>query len=261
MTKATFNTLIIRLIIILFPITLNAQLFNENELYPNISVIIEKSYSGSGGGGYWSKEYVDSIGRVIKKESYHKRQLMLRRNLVYDKNNNIIFDIQTSDFNNSGRVDTFQYEYKYADKRIVYQYRKLSDYDSTVIEAIVNQGDTLLKYQEQAFYYRPKTNVTDVFQTYYTLRFKNDQLISKETFNKEENSTEIEKYEYYKNGLLKRRLIERIPQPEHEPVYVGGPGSDDEYYKYKLDAVGRIKVYYLIVNKKKFKIAEYRYEK
>jgi|GEM_PF-425504 len=260
MTKATINSVIIGLIIVSFPMTLNAQLFNENELYLKVSVIIGKYYNGSGGKGYWSKDYVDSIGRVIKKESYHKGQLMSRDSKVYDKNNNIIFDIQTFDYNNPERVDTFRYEYKYEDKRIIYQYRKLSDNDSTIIEEIDNQGDTLLKYQEKAFYYRPKTNLTDVFETHYTLRFRNDQLISKEKFNKKENSTEIEKYQYYENGRLKRRIIERIPQPEHQSFYVGGPGSDDEYYKYKLDEMGRIKVFYRIVNGKKFKIAEYRYE-
>jgi hypothetical protein len=257
--KATINSLIIGLLIVLFPITLKAQLFEENELYPKVSVIIGKYHNGSGGKGYWSKEYVDSIGRVIIKESYRKGQLMSRKNIVYDKNNNILFDIQTFDYNNPERVDTFRYEYKYEDKRIVFQYRKLSDNDSTVIKVIVNQGDTLFKYQENAFYYRPKTNVTDVFETNYTLRYRNDQLISKEKFSNVENTTEIEKYEYYEYGRLKRRLIVRIPQPEYESFYVGGPGSDDEYYKYKLDAVGRIKVHYRIVNGKKFKIAVYRY--
>ncbi len=260
MRKATFNSLIIGLILLWFPLTLKAQLFETNELYLNTKVIKGKYYNGTGGGGYWSLDYVDSIGRIIITESYHKKQLMSGQNIVYDKNNNEIFNIQTFDYNNPGRVDTVRYEYNYADNRIIYQFRKLSEYDSTVTVLIENQGDTLLKYQEQAFYYRPKTNVTDAFETHYTLRFKNDQLINKEKFNKEANSTEIEKYEYYENGLLKRRLIERIPQPGNESVYIGGPGSDDEYYKYKLDAVGRIKVYYRIVNGKKFKIAGYRYE-
>ena len=91
-------------------------------------------------------------------------------------------------------------------------------------------------------------------------QYQNCLLIRKEEFDKEQNSTEITKYEYYENGRLKRRLIGRIPKLEDESVYVGGPGSDDEFYKYKLDSEGRIKVFYRIINGKKYRIAVYRYE-
>ena len=33
-------------------------------------IIKGKYFSGSGGGGYWSLDYVDSIGRVVIKERY-----------------------------------------------------------------------------------------------------------------------------------------------------------------------------------------------
>lgn len=261
MTKATFNLLITGLIIFWFPLTLKAQLFETNELYPNIKMIKGKYYNGTGGGGYWSIDYVDSIGRIISKESYHKKQLMSRQKIVYDNNNNKIFDIQTFDYNNPERVDTFRYAYKYADNRIIYQFRKLSENDSTVIELIGNQGDTVLKYQEQAFYYRPKTKKTDVFKTVYTLRYRNGLLISKEKNDNENNSTELIKYEYFGNGRLKRRLIGRIPEPEIKGIYTGGPSSDDEFYNYNLDSEGRIKVFFRIINGKKYKIAVYSYEK
>lgn len=242
------------------PSAINAQLFETNELYPNTNMIKGKYFNGTGGGGYWSLEYVDSIGRILSKESYHKKQLMSRSKIIYDDNNNKIFDIQTFDFNNPERIDTNRFEYKYADNRIIYQFRKLSKNDSTVIKMIENQGDTLLIYQEQAFYYRPKTKKADVYETVYTLKYKGGLLISREEFDKEQNSTEIKKYEYFENGRLKRRLIKRIPELEEESVYVGGLGSDDEFYEYKLDSEGRIKVFYRIINEKKFKIAEYSYE-
>jgi hypothetical protein len=255
------NLLITGLIIFWLPLTLKAQLFETNELYPNIKMIKGKYYNGTGGGGYWSLDYVDSTGRIISKESYYKKQLMSRKKIVYDVNNNKIFDIQTFDYNNPERVDTSIYAYKYADNRIIYQFRKLFENDSTFIELIGNQGDTLLKYQEQAFYYRPKTKKTDVFKTVYTLKYRNGLLISIEKLNKENKSTELNKYEYFDNGRLKRRLIERIPEPEIKGVYTGGPGSDDEFYKYNLDYEGRIKVFYRIINGKKYKIAAYNYEK
>jgi len=257
--KAAFNLLITGLIIWV-PLTMKAQLFETDELYLNTKVIKGKYFNGTGGRGYWSLDYVDSTGRIISSERYHKKQLMSRQKFVYDENNNKIFDIQSFDYNNPGRVDTFRFEYKYADNRIIYQFRRLSENDSTVTELIENQGDTLLKYQEQAFYYRPKTKKTDVFKTVYTLRYRNGLLISKEKYDQQNNATELLKYEYFDNGRLKRRLTERIPVPEMEGAYLGGPGSDDESYKYKLDPQGRIKVFYRIINGKRYKIAVYSYE-
>ncbi len=260
MRKLIPNIVIVGFSILMTPIAVQAQLFEANELYPTTNFIKGRYYNGSGGGGYWSIEYVDSIGRIICKESYHKKQLMSRRKFLYDAKNNKIYDIQTFDYNNPERVDTFRYEYKYEKNRIIYQFRKLSENDSTVIKLTENQGDTLLIYQEQAFYYRPKTKKTDVYETVFTLKYQNGLLISKEIFDKEQNSTEIIKNEYYENDRLKRRLIERIPKPVQESFYVGGPGSDDESYEYTFDSQGRIIKYFKIINGKKFKIAVYRYE-
>jgi hypothetical protein len=248
------------LIILFNPVILNAQLFEDTELFPQTNIVKGKYYSGTGGGGYWSLDYVDSIGRVVIKESYRKKQLMSRRKIEYDSRNNKIFDIQTFDFNNPERIDTFKYEYKYDHNRIVYQYRKLSSNDSTVIELVENKGDTVFIYQEKAFHFRPQTGKTVVFEKIYTLKYRNDLLISKETYNKENNSKEIKTYAYYDNGRLKRRIIEMIPKPEQNPIYVGGPGSDDESYRYKLDSKGRILKYFKIINRKKYKIAVYSYE-
>ncbi|HRO08461.1 MAG TPA: hypothetical protein PK047_06300 [Saprospiraceae bacterium] len=260
MRKLILDFVKIGLIILMTPISIRAQLFETNELYPNINVKKGKYFNGSGGGGYWSLEYVDSIGRIISKESYRKKKLMSRQKIVLDDNNNTIYDIHTFDFNNPDRVDTFRYEYKYSNNRIIYQFSQLSENDSTVIKLIENQGDTLLKYQEQAFHYRPKTKMTDIYETVYTLKYQNGQLIREEAFDKEQNSTEIKNYEYYDNGRLKRRRIERIPKLKDEPVYLGGPGSDNELYKYKLDSEGRIKTLYRIINGKKYKIAVYSYK-
>ncbi|MBV7441485.1 hypothetical protein KRX57_08630 [Weeksellaceae bacterium TAE3-ERU29] len=185
--------------------------------------------------------------------------MISRSKIIYDDNNNRIFNIQTFDFNNPEQVDTIRFEYKYANNRIIYQLCKLSENDSIVIKMIKNQGDSLLIYQKQAFYYRPKTKKTDIYETVCTLKYKDGLLISREEFDKDQNSTEIKKYEYFENGRLKRRLIERIPKLE-EVLYVGGAGSDDEFYEYKFDSEGRIKVFYRIINGEKFKIAKYSYE-
>ncbi len=260
MRKSIIETLIIGLITLIIPSTIKAQLFEDKELFPNTTVIKGKYYSGSGGGGFWSLDYVDSIGRIAIKESYRKKLLMSRSKIEYDSHNNKIFDIQTFDFNNPERIDTFRYEYKYDNNRIIYQYRKLSFNDSTVIKLIENIGDSILIYQEKAFYFRPKTGETDIFETIYTLKYRNDLLISNEIYIKEENLKEIKTYEYNDNGRLKRRIIERILNPEQKSFYVGGPSSDDESYEYKLDSQRRILKYFKIINGKKLKIAVYRYE-
>lgn len=260
MRKKVLNTFIIALFVIFFPFSIKAQLFVEDELYPTVSVIKGKYYSGTGSGEYWSLKFLDSIGRVIIKESYHKKRLMSRQKQVYDNNNNKIFEIQTFDYNNPERVDTFRYEYKYDNNRIIYQFRKLSENDSNVIQLIENQGDTLLKYQEKDYFYSTKTNKTDVYETIITLKYKNGLMICKEDFDKEQNTTTIERYEYYENGRLKHRLIERIPEPKVKGLYIGGPGSDDEFYEYKFDSKGRIKVEYRIIDEKKYKIAVYSYK-
>jgi hypothetical protein len=259
MRKTIIETLIIGLFLVLTPTTIKAQLFEQNELFPEIKSIKGKYYNGSGSGRYWSLDYMDSIGRVIKKESFRNNQLMSRNEIKYDNHNNIIFNIQTFDFNNPARIDTFRYEYKYSDNRIIYQYRKLSVNDSTVIELIKNEGDSICKYQEKAFYFRPNTGKTDVYETIYTLRYKNSLLISNEIFDPKDKSKEIKTYEYFDNGRLKRRTINRIPEPELKGNYIGGPGSDDEYYKYNLDSQGRIKIFFRIINGKTYKIATYKY--
>ena len=259
MNRLLINSIIIGFITILTPIIVRAQLFEENELFPNVTTIKGKYFNGTGSGGYWSLDFVDSIGRVVKKESYHKNQLISRRIVKYDNYNNKTLDIQTVDFNNPGRIDTTKYEYKYVGNRIIYQCHKLSDIDSTVIEKIESEGDSVFRYQEMAFYYRPKTGKTDVYETIYTLKYRNGLLISNEIHDKERNSKEIKTYEYYDNRRLKRRIIKRTPKPAHEAVYVGGPRSDDEFYKYKLDSEGRIVKFYRIINGKKYKIAVYKY--
>ena len=70
---------IIGFIILMIPTTIRAQLFVDNELMPNTLIIKGKYFNGSGGGGYWSLDYLDSLGRVIVKESYHKKQLKIGR--------------------------------------------------------------------------------------------------------------------------------------------------------------------------------------
>jgi hypothetical protein len=247
-------------VFILLPVITKAQLFEKLELYPRTKLIIGKYFNGTGGSGYRSISYLDSLGRIIKKESYRKKQLVSRNNIVYDFNNNKIYDVQTFDHNNQGKIDSIRYEYKYLSNLIVYQFSKLSKNDSTIIELKENKGNSTLKYVEKTFYYRSQTNTTDIYEIIYSLRFKNGLMASKEKYNNDDNSKEITDYEYFDNGRLKSRVIKRIPEPQIKENYSGGTGSDNEQYVYKLDAEGRVIKFYRIIAGKKFKVSKYKYQ-
>lgn len=250
------------LILTLIPTAIKAQLnlFSKKELHPNTKIIIARYNTGKGSGRNWSLFHVDSIGRLVDREDYNIKKLEEREKYVYDDNNNRIFEIRYYNLNDSLRIDTTRYEYKYNGKQIINKYCKYPYDVSYLIELIENQGDTLLRYQEKTFYYRPYNKKTDVQEIIYTLRFKNGLLISSEEFDEEENSKEIIQCEYYNNGRLKRKVIEGIPEGSIKGIYEGVPESADETYKYKLDSKGRIEKLFRIVNGKKYKIIDFRYE-
>jgi hypothetical protein len=255
------NKFIISILAILFCTSATyAQLFQKKDFYPNVKTVKGKYYNGSGGGGYWSIDKLDSIGRVTEKESYRKKVLLGRESLIYNSNNDKVYQIQTFDINHPNRIDTtVRYEYKYQGNRIVYQKSSFSRLDSTVIQLVENQNDTCLIYQSKSYLFRPETGLTDIYETKHTLTYKNGLLIHSEIFDVNKSSKEITYFKYYSNVKLKRRKIEREPEPEVKGMYVGGPDSDDIYYEYKLDKSGRIKTLYYIIEKKKYKIATYQY--
>ena len=114
--EKTILITIIGFFIILFPITIKAQLFDGNyynELYPNVISIKGKYYNGTGGRGGYSLLYVDSLGRVTENESYRRKHLLWRQRFIYDNYNNWIFDTQTSDINNPDQITTSRYKYIY----------------------------------------------------------------------------------------------------------------------------------------------------
>ena len=119
---------------------------------------------------------------------------------------------------------------------------------------------TIFIYQNKSYYFRPKTNTIDIYEQKHTLKYQNGLLVHSEKFDLNINSKEIIYFEYYPNGRLKRRKIEREPEPELKVTYVGSPGSNDMSYEYKFDKSGRIKKLYYIIGKEKYKIATYEYK-
>jgi len=261
------------LTVLFFANKINAQLFVSKEFYPGIKTVKKKSYDDSGGDSYWSIAKLDTLGRTIEIESYLKKVSFGRANFVYNSNNDHLYCMITFDTDNPNSIDTLSsYKYIYQENRIVYQKdtrRNLRD--STVIQLIENKGDTILIYQYKSYFYksykshyssRPEeTNTTDVLERRYTLKYQNDLLVMSEKFDLNRNEKEITYFEYYPNGRLKRRKIEREPVSELKKHYVGGTGNDDEFYKYKFDKSGRIKTLYRVIGKKKYKIETYVYKK
>ena len=259
---------ILILAVLFFTSNANAQLLGEGVLYPNVErdfyhnvkTLKTKSYSGTGGRGFWRIAKYDAMGRVVEKEYYRKRKLLSRQNFGYNSNNDILYEITTFDINNPNRInDTiYFYEYKYQEDKIIYQ--KLTffrSHDTIVMRLIENKTDTTLIYQKKSCYFRPRTNVTDIYEEKHTLNYKNGLLVSFEKI--DENSRETTFLEYYSNRKLKRKKTER--EPEEEFITVGGPGGDDMIYEYKFDIFGRIKKLYYIIGEKKYKIATYEYRK
>ena len=256
-----------RLIITLLTILLlgssktDAQLFVTKEIYPDIATVNGKYYNGTGGGGYWDIAKLDTLGRIIEKESYRKNKLLAKYNYTYNLNNDQLYYVVSFDTNHPNQIDTISnYEYKYQGDIIVYQKNTNKNRrDSTVIQLIENKGDSILTYQDRSYYFRPKTNTTDIYERIHTLKYQNGLLVYSEEFDINREKKEMKYFEYYPNGMLKRRKIER--EPELKGYYSGGPGSDDEFYEYEFDKSGRIKTFYRIIGKKKYKIATYKYNK
>lgn len=235
---------------LLFVNTASAQLLKEKEFYPGI-----KTVKGKYSKGYRSIKKLDTLGRTIEREGYWKRKLLGRDNYVYNSNNDQLYYIVTFDFNNPNEIDVIvRYEYKYQDDRIVYEKRVYSDNDSTVMKLIENQGDSILIYQEKLYRFRPQTNTTDIYEYRYTIKYQNDLVVLLERLNVDKNEKRITYYEYFPDGMLKRRKTERTPDPVWEPV-------DDMFYEYEFDKLGRVKTYYYIVGGQKHRGATYKYYK
>ncbi len=227
--------------------------YEKQEFYPGISTVYH-----FGNNHVWgSIERLDSLGRPIEKENYYKKELRSRENFVYNANNDVLYYIST--FPN--QIDTvFRYTYAYQQGRIVYQKMVSSKNDSTVTRLIENKADTLLIYNLKSYFLRIQTNTVVINEEIHTLKYQNGLLVYHEKLKVDENSKEKVSFEYYPNGRLKRRKLVRDPELEYEIVY-GGLGSDDMYYKYKLDRFGRIKKLYYIIDGKRHRVSTYRYKK
>ncbi|MEP4534131.1 MAG: hypothetical protein ABJ004_13660 [Cyclobacteriaceae bacterium] len=250
------------LLLLLNTLTGNSQLLKNEELLKDIGSVTTRSFSGSGGGGYWTFTELDELGRTISKEYHRKKEWLAREAYQYNQMNDEILLVHTADINNSSRIDSTFTAYEYnANGTITRQKQTYSNRkDSIVFDLIDVKGDTL-NFSKREFYYRPSTKSIDTFSFRLSLVFNSaNQLIYKREVDTQEATAEITEYDYNSNGLLRSRTKSRTPKPEHDIVYVGGPGSDVVSYEYTYYRNGLTKKMYAIIGATKFKLAEYRYE-
>ena len=260
----TMKTLIIILLLTLVLWSkANGQLFEHKELYPGIATIKSKYFNGSDKRRYSSKSKPDIFGRIVEKKSFRKNQLLATYKYVYNDHHDQLYYMVSDDINHPGQEDTIiSYEYKYQSDRIIYQKSVgRNKQDSAVVKLIENKRDTILIYQLNNYYFREKSGTKDTLIEMKSLYYHNNLLIKLEEVDLNRNSKTTTQYEYFPNGLLKRRKIVREPEPELKGHYVGGPGSDDEFYKYKFAKSGRIRTFYKIVGDETYKIATYKYKR
>jgi hypothetical protein len=236
-------------------LVLKAQLFENKDLYPGTAAVKSRYFNGSGGKGYWSLRKLDAAGRTVEYCNYKNRQLLYKDLYRYNSQNDITCIIHAFYINKPGKVDTTTFEYAYAGSRIVYQKRIFPNRDSVVFKLADNKNDSVLTYQCISYNYPPGNMPVSVEKTY-VLHYADSLLTKQAVVNSD--SREVTDYEYYSNGKLKRRIIQRTPALKGA-VYTGAPGSDDQSYKYTYDPTGRVKNLYTIVNDKTYKLAHHNY--
>ncbi|MDW3210032.1 MAG: hypothetical protein R8N23_09200 [Reichenbachiella sp.] len=61
-----------------------SQLLKKEEAMKGISSITTRSFSGSGGGGYWTLEELNELGRTISKEYHRRKELLAKKVYRYN---------------------------------------------------------------------------------------------------------------------------------------------------------------------------------
>ena len=237
-----------------------SQVLGKRDIHPGIQKIKTKQYSGSGGSGYWNMKYYDNEGRMITEELYKKRKLMGKHLYEYDQFGNETMFVSIYDINNPNTVDTISITtYQYGENgKIIEETSRISNSNYTT-ELISSTADSTIyrKVNEHYWTHRDTTNYDTIIVV--LILDEHDNIIEQKKEDIESGEIEITKYRYYDDGTLQRRTIERIPEPELEIIYTGGPGSDDMKYEYKYDRKKRIKKLFTIVDGKKYKLAKYKY--
>jgi hypothetical protein len=225
-------------------------------------VIKTKQFNGSGGSGYWNNKFLDIKGRVILEENFKKKELLAVYAHRYDELDNMILSITVYDINNLKGDDEFRinkFSYKYDDNGRVVEKKSAigNSFSSKKIQKQID-SNTFEIIEVHQNYLKEEERI-DTTETIIMLDHEG-KLLKKIQNSFEDDGTNTTHFQYYKNGNLKRRIIERNPKPKVEIVYTGWPGSDDMTWQYEYDKKGRVLRLYSIVEGKKYKLEEYEYK-
>jgi hypothetical protein len=241
----------ISVILLMYSICCQAQLLERKVFVLGVKQVKINYYNGGGGGGYWSLKTLDSKGRAVQEENYQNNLLMSKTLFMYNESNDKVMETQLYDINNKERIDTTFYMYNYdSNGNITEQLQLLTPTDSIKLELVESTGDTLFKYRYSSKFY----------SSYQTILYNDRKVVKKmKMYNPEDRSYTTKEFTYNKNGDVEMQKSAAFPKPEHEVVYVGGPGSDTMEYVYKYDSKGRIKKLYAILDGKKYKLEKRSY--
>ncbi|MDF2380675.1 hypothetical protein JMG10_04310 [Nostoc ellipsosporum NOK] len=244
--------------LLLFAGSLQAQLFKQKLFYPNTSTVTRKSLNGTGGKGFWTLEHLDNLGRPVARDYYRNKKLLQQDIYKYNGMNDLVEEVIAFDINDPKRKDTTRYEYVYDKGLITWQKQINGNKDSTIIQLVEKNGDSVLRYSSIAYHYAPDKKTTIQVEKRIVATFNKNRLVQlfTESMNKELGDVLVV-YEYDENGLLQHRMT-RGNTPE--VVRLGSPGSPVAQYTYEYDEWGRLISYYSIVNDESILLASYEYK-
>lgn len=251
---------IIIILILFFNQSLHSQIAFQEKLYPGVRVIKTVQFNGSGGGGYWNQKYLDQKGRVVVEEKYKKKKLLAVYAHSYDEFNNktlsaTVFSINQVSGENEFRTSKFSYLYEHG--KAIEKQSTIGNWNSTKrIERQIDSTTFEIVEISQSNYFNEERINTTIKILELNSKGKVVKVIENQYGN---NGTRTTYYQYFENGELKRRIIERDPEPELKGTFVSSPGSDDMSWEYDYDKKGRIKKSYSIVDGKKYKLEKYKY--
>ena len=255
------NKTIFTLIVLLVTLVSKGQVFRDKTLYHDSDIhwVETKHYNGVDKRAYRTVDVVDTAGRTIGRKEFSKNKLFRKTEYLYNTNGDLVRTI-SFDYLNSFRVDTIINEYQYRNGRIAVQ-KEIPSYGDSTIYKLVDDNDSGLTYQRILYHYLPDRKLNNRVVETYTFTYDNNLLTNQKNINSD-SSTVVTKYEYYNNGKLKRRIIERLykNKPRIIGMYVGGPASDDQSYSYSYDKNDRVTEDFTTVNGKTYKIASYHYK-
>ena len=251
---------IIIYIILIAPSTFSQE---TKRLFPYKSVkeIHCKSY------GDWTYIYTLEKGLIVEQKNYSKKSLAMIQKNVYDRQNNIIYEIKSYDRDNGYRIDTiFRFINDYDDQNRLIQKRyhfgltvNYSDFDKNSKPKLITRfkGNGTLHFRpfKEELEYDFNGNLVREIQTEIEYPLSKTDTIRKYTI-----TTNQYKYDLFGNIIEIKR--QNNPKIEYPIIMTGGlPLYELENFKYKYNKDGLWLKKYWIAGGRKILLQKRKFEK